>query len=262
MFEFDNVVDKVKYLCYNKFIGVAMKYLLVVSYDGTNFAGFQKQKKGERTIQEELEKALKILLKQDVNVVASGRTDSGVHAYNQVCHIECDEIKDFYKFVRSMNGILPADVKVKSIQETKLHARFSAKRKTYLYKMYVSDIDLPLYDNFLRLPTSINFEYMKEAGELLIGEHDFANFCASGSEVQSTIRTIYNIKWKKVGEELHFYITGNGFLYKMVRNIVGLLVELGKGKINYKQFKDYAFGKLDKKFTAPARALYLYNVKY
>ena len=239
-----------------------MKYLLTISYNGTNFAGFQRQKKGERTIQEELEKALKILLKQDIVVVASGRTDSGVHAYNQVCHIECDEIKDFYKFVRSMNGILPSDVKVKDIKETKLHARFSAKRKTYLYKMYVSDIDLPLYDKFLRLPTSINFEYMKETSQLLVGEHDFAKFCASGSEVQSTIRTIYSIKWKKVGEELHFYITGNGFLYKMVRNIVGLLIELGKGKISYNQFKEYAFGNLNKKFTAPSKALYLFNVKY
>ncbi len=239
-----------------------MKYLLTISYNGTNFAGFQKQSKGERTIQQELEKAIKIILKQDVNIVASGRTDSGVHAYNQVCHIECDEIKDLYKFVRSMNGVLPDDVKVKSIKPTKLHARFSAKRKTYLYKMYVSDIDLPLYDNFLRIPTTINFEYMKEASEILIGEHDFANFCASGSEVQSTIRTIYSIKWKKIGEELHFYITGNGFLYKMVRNIIGLLIELGKGKINYQMFKDYAFGDLNKKFTAPAKALYLYNVKY
>ena len=239
-----------------------MKYLLVVSYDGTNFAGFQRQAKGERTIQEELEKALKILFKQDINVVASGRTDSGVHAYNQVCHIECDKIDNFYKFIRSMNGILPADVKVKDVKQTKLHARFSAKRKTYLYKMYISDIDLPLYDNFTRIPTNINFEYMKKASELLVGEHDFANFCASGSEVQSTIRTIYDIKWKKVGEELHFYITGNGFLYKMVRNIIGLLIELGKGKINYEEFKEYACGTLDKKFTAPAKALYLYNVKY
>lgn len=239
-----------------------MKYLLVVSYNGTNFAGFQKQKKGERTIQEELEKALKILLKQDINVVASGRTDSGVHAYNQVCHIECEKIANFYKFVRSMNGILPDDVKVKSIKETKLHARFSAKRKTYLYKMYISDIDLPLYDNFLRVPTTIDLDGMKQSSELLVGEYDFANFCASGSEVQSTVRTIYDIKWKKVGEELHFYITGNGFLYKMVRNIVGLLIELGKGKIDIEHFKEYAFGGLNKKFTAPAKALYLYNVKY
>ena len=151
---------------------------------------------------------------------------------------------------------------VKSIKETKLHARFSAKRKTYLYKMYISDIDLPLYDNFLRIPTNTNIYDMKMASEMLIGEHDFVNFCASGSEVQSTVRTIYSIKWKKVGEELHFYITGNGFLYKMVRNIVGLLVELGKGKITIEQFKDYAFGKLNKKFTAPAKALHLYNVKY
>jgi len=245
-----------------KLKGIVMKYLLVVSYDGTNFAGFQKQKKGERTIQEEIEKALKILLKQDIVVVASGRTDSGVHAYNQVCHIECDEIKDFYKFVRSMNGILPEDIKVKSIKETKLHARFSAKSKTYLYKMYVSDIDLPLYDNFLRLPTNVNFKYMKDVSDLLVGEHDFKNFCASGSDVQSTVRSIYAIKWKKVGDELHFYITGNGFLYKMVRNIIGLIIEVGKGKIGLEQFKECAFGDFDKKFTAPARALYLYNVKY
>ncbi len=239
-----------------------MKYLLTITYDGTNFSGFQRQRKGERTIQEEMEKALKILLKQDVNVVASGRTDSGVHAYNQVCHIECDEIVNEYKFLHSINGILPIDVKVKSIKPTKLHARFSAKKKTYLYKMYVSDIDLPLYDKSLRLTTNIDMDIMRKASEDLIGEHDFANFCASGSEVQSTIRTIYDIKWKKVGDEIHFYINGNGFLYKMVRNIVGLLIELGKGKININQFKDFAFATNNKKFTAPAKALYLYSVKY
>lgn len=239
-----------------------MKYLLTISYDGTNFAGFQKQGKGERTIQGELENALKILLKQDVNVIASGRTDAGVHAYNQVCHIECEEITDFYKFLRSINGILPSDVKVKNIKTTNIHARFSAKKKTYLYKMYVSDIDLPLYDNFVRVSPNYNFNAMMQASELLVGEHDFKNFCASGSEVQSTVRTIYSIKWKKLGEELHFYITGNGFLYKMVRNIMGLLIEVGKGKINIEQFKEYAFGSLNKKFTAPAKALYLYKVKY
>ncbi len=252
------MLDKCVISTYNK----NMKYLLTITYEGTNFAGFQRQAKGERTIQQELEKALKILLKQDINVVASGRTDSGVHAYNQVCHMECDEIKDFYKFLRSINGILPVDVKVKSIKPTRLHARFSAKKKTYLYKMYVSDIDLPLYDKSLRLPSNINIDNMKRAGELLIGEHDFHNFCASGSEVQSTVRTIYNIKWKKVGDELHFYITGNGFLYKMVRNIIGILIEVGKGKIDLDKFNEYAFGTLDKKFTAPAKALYLYNVKY
>lgn len=239
-----------------------MKYLLTISYDGTNFAGFQKQKKGERTIQQELEKAIKIITKQDINVVASGRTDAGVHAYNQVCHIECETINDLYKFMRSMNGVLPDDIKVKQIKETKLHARFSAKKKTYLYKMYVSDIDLPLYNNFVRVKTSINLDVMKQASELLVGEHDFKNFCASGSEINSTVRTIYSIKWKKIGEELHFYITGNGFLYKMVRNIIGLLIKLGQDEISYSQFKQYAFGDLDKKFTAPSKALYLYNVKY
>lgn len=239
-----------------------MKYLLTITYDGTNFAGFQKQKRGERTIQTELENALKILSKQDIAVVASGRTDAGVHAYNQVVHFECDEIKDFNKFLHSLNGILPNDIKVKSIQPTQIHARFSAKKKTYLYKMYISDVDLPLYDKMARIPTDCNIEAMKSAGKELVGEHDFANFCASGSEVKSTIRKIYSIKWKQSGEYLEFYITGNGFLYKMVRNIIGSLIEVGKGRISLKEYPTFAFGEFTKRHTAPANALFLYDVKY
>lgn len=239
-----------------------MKYLLTITYDGTNFAGFQKQNKGERTVQAELENALKILLKHDIAVVASGRTDAGVHAYNQVAHFESEEIADFNKFLRSINGILPNDVKVKSIQPTQIHARFSAKKKTYLYRMYISDIDLPLYDKMARIPTNCDIEAMKSAGKQLLGEHDFANFCASGSEVKSTIRKIYSIKWKLSGEYLDFYITGNGFLYKMVRNIIGSLIEVGKGKIPLNDYQTFAFGKFTKRHTAPANALFLYDVKY
>lgn len=246
-------------ICYNKY----MKYLLTITYDGTNFAGFQKQNKGERTIQTELENALKILLREDISVVASGRTDAGVHAYNQVVHFESEEIADFTKFLRSINGILPNDVKVKSIQPTQIHARFSAKKKTYLYRMYMSDMDLPLFDKATRIPADCDIEAMKTAGKVLLGEHDFANFCASGSEIKSTIRKIYSIKWKRTGEYyLDFYITGNGFLYKMVRNIIGSLIEVGKGKISLKDYPTFAFGKFTKRHTAPADALFLYDVKY
>ena len=239
-----------------------MKYLMTITYDGTNFAGFQKQKKGERTIQEELEKALLIVLRQPVMVVASGRTDAGVHAYNQVAHIECESIENSYKFLRSVNGILPSDVKVKDIKPTDIHARFSAKKKTYLYRMYLSDIELPLHDKMCKIPKNCNVEDMKNAGKILLGEHDFSNFCASGSEVKNTIRKIYSIKWKINEEYVDFYITGNGFLYKMVRNIVGSLIEVGKGKILLKDYENYAFGKFTKRYTAPASALYLYEVKY
>lgn len=241
---------------------IYMKYLLTITYDGTDFAGFQKQSKGERTIQAELEKALKVLLKQDVGVVASGRTDAGVHAYNQVVHFECDEIMDLSKFLHSINGILPNDIKVKDVQPGQIHARFSAKKKTYLYKMYMSDIDLPLFDKMTRISATCDINAMKSAGKLLLGEHNFVNFCASGSEVKSTIRTIYSIKWKRACEYLEFYITGNGFLYKMVRNIIGSLIEVGKGKIPVEKYLDFAFGKFTKRYTAPANSLFLYNVKY
>lgn len=239
-----------------------MKYLMIITYDGTNFAGFQKQKKGERTIQEELEKALYIVLKQHIDVVASGRTDAGVHAYNQVVHIECENIENIYKVLRSLNGVLPSDVKVKNIQPTNIHARFSAKKKTYLYKMYLSDIELPLHDKMCRISTNCKVEDMKLAGKILLGEHDFCNFCASGSEVKNTVRKIYSIKWKIKDEYIEFYITGNGFLYKMVRNIIGSLIEVANGKILLKDYQNYAFGKFTKRFTAPANALYLYDVKY
>lgn len=245
-------------VCYNTY----MKYLLTITYDGTNFAGFQRQANGERTIQAELERTLQILLKQDISVVASGRTDAGVHAYNQVVHFECDGIGDDAKFLRSVNGILPSDVKAKTVQPTQIHARFSAKKKTYLYKMYIGDIDLPLFDKMTRIPSNSNIDAMKSAGKLLLGEHDFANFCASGSGVKSTIRTIYSIKWKQSGEYLDFYITGNGFLYKMVRNIIGSLIEVGKGKISVADYPTFAFGKFTKRHTAPANSLFLYNVKY
>lgn len=240
-----------------------MRYLLIISYDGTNFSGFQKQNKGERTVQQELEKALKILLKQDVNVVASGRTDAGVHAYNQAVHIESNVIADKMKFLHSINGILPEDVKVKSIKKTNVHARFSAKKKTYLYKMYISHIDLPLYNSFLRIPKNCDLKLMKQAGEILLGEHDFKNFCASGSDVKSTVKTIYSIKWKKMREELHFYITGNGFLYKMVRNIIGIIIQVGLKKITLDEFKNYLIlPYTEKHYTAPSKALYLYKVVY
>ena len=240
-----------------------MRYLLTITYDGENYAGWQKQSKA-KTVQGEIESALKILLKEDVNLVGSGRTDAKVSALGQVAHFETTkQIENLDRFMYSLNGILENNIRILSIKETDLHARFSAKKKTYLYKMYKSNIDLPLKHKSLRIDENIDINNMRECALLLVGEHDFKNFCASGSEVDSTVREINSIEIVESKEDIEFYITGSGFLYKMVRNIVGLLLDVGGGKVTKDQFLESAFGHKEiAKKTAPPYALCLYEVKY
>lgn len=241
---------------------------MIVSYDGKNYNGFQKQKNGN-SIQEELEKAIKVLTKQDVTCVGSGRTDAKVSAYFQPVHFEIEKPLNAEKFLISINGILPSDIKVLKIEETKIHARFSAKRKTYCYKMYVSDIEKPLLNDALQIKPTLNskkeqfdFKNVKKFCKAVVGKHDFASFRASGGINESTIRTIYSCKLKKEGDHLNFYITGNGFLYKMVRNIVGTMLEIGKRNLNLKELKKSMFTTYKCTKTAKPEFLYLFNVNY
>ncbi len=240
-----------------------MRYLLTIQYNGENYAGWQVQP-NHTTIQGEIERAIEIATKSKVNLVGSGRTDAGVNAICQVAHFDIDQdIKNEEKFIYSLNGILPSDIKILSMRKTDVHARFSAKKKTYLYKMYKSRVDLPLKFKSLRVDENIDIEAMKNCAKMLIGNHDFKNFCASNSSVDSTTRRIYSCKFLCKGEDIEFFVAGNGFLYKMVRNIIGLLLEVGKGKIKQQEFLYYAFGEQNsRKFTAPAENLYLYSVKY
>ena len=240
-----------------------MRYLLTITYDGANFCGWQRQAKS-RTIQAEIERAIEILVKQSVNVVGSGRTDAGVNAYAQKAHFDVEnEIADLNKFVYSLNGILPEDVKIISAEQTDVHARFSAKNKTYLYKLYLADFIHPLKNKALRVDKNINIKAMEECAKMLEGNHDFKNLACVGSEVESTERTIFSIKFVKKDDDVDIFVSGNGFLYKMVRNIVGLLLEVGKGNISTQDFHNLAFkGEYPNKKTAPAHALFLYNVEY
>lgn len=238
-----------------------MRYLLLVTYNGKNYSGYQKQPNGT-TIQEKLENAIETITKQKVNCTASGRTDAGVSAFCQPVHFEIEKEIDKQKFLRSINGILPDDIKVMSIKETDLHARFSVKRKTYLYKMYVSNIEQPLQTDALKICPNLNFKDMKKFLKLLIGTHDFLGFRASGGENETTIRTIYSAKLKKQGNYLYFTITGNGFLYKMVRNIVGTMLKIGENKINLKDLKQTLFKTFKATSTAKPEYLYLLNVEY
>lgn len=234
---------------------------MIVTYNGLNYCGYQKQPKG-RTIQTELETAIKILTKEQVNCVASGRTDAKVSAYYQPVHFDCNIELNTSKFLRSINGLLPKDIRVLSVEETTIHARFSAKRKTYIYQMYISDIDSPLIPNALRIPTSINLKEMNEFVKLLKGKHDFSGFKASGSETETSERTIYCAKLKQKNNMLTFEITGNGFLYKMVRNIVGTMLQIGEGKLNLEAIKPILFTEFKYTSTAKPEYLYLLNVQY
>jgi len=238
-----------------------MRYLLLVTYNGKNYSGYQIQPNAT-TIQETLESAIKTITKQNVTCVASGRTDAGVSAYCQPVHFEVEKVLNEQKFLYSLNGILPEDIKVLSIKKTNLHARFSAKRKTYLYKMYASNIAQPLMCDALQISPNLNFKAMRKFLKLLVGSHDFAGFRASGSETESSVRTIYSAKLKKQGNYLYFTITGNGFLYKMVRNIVGTMLKIGEEKLNLEELKSTLFTTFRATNTAKPEFLYLLNVKY
>ena len=238
-----------------------MRYLMIVQYDGRNYNGFQKQINAN-TIQNQLEDALKIILKTEVSTVGSGRTDSKVSAFIQPVHFDVENKIDTKKTLNSLNGILPSDIKVLSLVESNLHARFDAKQKTYCYKMYVSNIDLPLYNNALRISPNLDFKAMKKFLRLIVGTHDFAGFQASGSETETTIRTVYSAKLKKENQYLNLYITGNGFLYKMVRNIVGTMIKVGEAKLDLNELKKTLFADFKAKNTANPEFLYLLNVIY
>ena len=234
---------------------------MIVQYNGINYNGFQKQKSGN-TIQNFLEDALKTITKEEISCVGSGRTDAKVSAFMQPVHFETEKEIDKQRVLNSLNGILPSDIKVLSLIESNIHARFDAKQKTYCYKMYVSNVDLPLYNNALRISPNLDFKAMKKFLKLLVGTHDFKGFQASGSETETSVRTIYSAKLKKENQYLNFYITGNGFLYKMVRNIVGTMLKIGENKLNLKELKPTLFTTFKATNTAKPEFLYLLNVEY
>ena len=238
-----------------------MRYLMIVQYNGLKYNGFQKQKSGN-TIQNLLEDALKTITKEDINCVGSGRTDAKVSAYMQPVHFDTEKEINTEKVLNSLNGILPFEIRVLSLIESNIHARFDAKDKTYCYKMYISNVDLPLYSNALKISPNLDFKAIKKFLKLIIGTHDFAGFRASGSSTETSERTIYSAKLKKENQYLNLYITGNGFLYKMVRNIVGTMLKIGENKLDLKDLQSTLFKNFKATNTAKPDFLNLMNVIY
>jgi tRNA pseudouridine38-40 synthase len=238
-----------------------------VSYDGTAFNGYQVQP-GQRTVQGVLEKALtKVHKGKDVKVISSGRTDAGVHAIGQVFHFDTDFLILEEKWPVVLNSILPDEVVITSAKyvEDDFHARYSVKQKEYRYKVRLGKRRCPFARDFsLHYPYPLNIEAIQIASHYLVGKHDFTSFCSTKTEKENKIRTIHSIKVEQEDNELTFSFTGNGFLYNMVRIIVGTLLEVGSGR---KKPEDMPviLKKMDRKAagkTAAAHGLYLWAVQY
>lgn len=238
-----------------------------ISYDGTMFAGYQVQP-DKRTVQSELETALARMHKgQGVKVTASGRTDAGVHAKGQVIHFDTPYTVPVKNWQRGLNSLLPDDIAVvkAEVVEDTFHARFDAAAKEYRYFVSRSVQKDPFRKNYMySFPFPLDLELIKQAIPHLLGTHDFTSFCSAKTEVVDKVRTIHEIEFYEEGDVLVFRFRGNGFLYNMIRILMGTLLEIGNGKLipstvpEILQSKDRsAAGR-----TVPGQGLYLWEVEY
>ena len=243
-----------------------MRIKLTLTYDGAYFCGWQKQKNGV-SVQSTVEDAVFSLTGEKVSVVGSGRTDAGVHAKGQVAHFETSANIPPEKFYKALNTVLPDGVKALNSEKVadSFNANRTAKRKTYEYSLYVSDVEQPLKERYAtRVYGNIDVSKMQNAANNLIGEHDFKAFSATGGSVKTTVRKIYGISVEKTGEDIKMKICGNGFLYNMVRIIAGALVKIGKGEMPEDNLiKALKTGERDLLAeTLPAKGLCLLSVEY
>lgn len=241
-----------------------MRYALLVSYDGTCFSGWQEQPNA-RTVQGVMQEAAREIFGVPVKVAASGRTDAGVHAEGQVCHLDAETTIPAGKIRECFNRILPPDLRVlKSVAAPEgFDCTRGAKRKTYGYSFYYAETERPLLERYsVRVKQKPDLEKMRAAAALLEGEHDFKAFCASGSSAKTSVRTVYSVRVFDRGGVYEIYVCGNGFLYNMVRIIAGELIAVGCGK---KEGITAAFESGDRKSlakTMPAKGLVLIKVEY
>lgn len=239
---------------------------LVIEYDGSSYAGWQVQENG-LAIQQVIESALFKLTGETVCVTGSGRTDARVHALAQVAHFDTASRIPADKFTFALNTMLPADIRVKYSDEVdeNFHARFSAKQKHYRYTILLAPHAGAFTRNTaLHVHTPLDINVMNEASKLLTGQHDFKAFMAANTKVKSTEREIYLSGWSIDGPLLYYDIAGSGFLYNMVRIIVGTMLEIGKGLLPVESISAAlkSGNRSDLGATAPAKGLTLMRVVY
>lgn len=242
------------------------RYKCLMEYDGQNYAGFQIQPNAV-TIQQITETALSSLFGKETKITASGRTDSGVSARGQVIHFDTDSDIPADKIPFAVKTLLPDDISILSCTEVDnlFHARFSAKAKTYCYKICLTKVNRPLYKKYYQYPFNINLQLLEEALNHLKGTYNFKAFMAAGSDISNFERTIYDIKLVKENNDCYsIKITANGFLYNMVRIIVGTVLDIARGKLTIQNI-DKMLESGDRNFgghTAPAEPLCLEEVFY
>ncbi len=245
-----------------------MRYFAVVSYRGTPFCGWQKQTISKLpSVEVTIETVISRILNNQTKIYGSGRTDAGVHSLGQTFHFDSPKELDKYRFLHSLNELLPPDIRVLSLNlvEDDFHARFSAKGKTYIYKIRNAKLASPFESDLeYTLGQELDIEKMVEASKLFIGEHNFQNFTSKDEDDANFVRNISEIKITKENEHVVILMTGNGFMRYMVRMIVGTLIQVGLGKMTSEDIKKILEDPVRKpsSYKAPAYGLYLKEVLY
>lgn len=239
-------------------------YKLTIQYDGTNYAGWQIQE-NSKTIQQVLSDGIKQILQQEINLVGSGRTDSGVHALGQSANFQFEDKLDLYKFTYSLNSVLPSDISISKIETVyeNFHSRFDAKSRSYIY--LITKQKSPFFIRYSYFyHNEINLDRLNQLSKFFLGEKDFTSFSKVNTEVQNRICIVTEARWRRSGELYIFYIEANRFLYGMVRAIVGTLLR-SLNEVDGEKYIEEIFLKKNREAAAdasPAKGLFLYKVKY
>ena len=240
-----------------------MRYFIDISYDGSNYHGWQIQPNAD-TVQHQINLAFSTILNEEINVLGAGRTDTGVHAKKMIAHFDTNQTIDFEKFIYRINGFLKNDISLNDIYKVKedAHARFSAISRTYEYR--VSRTKNPFSVNSYFLLRDLDFQSMKKACKFLHGNHDYTSFAKLHSENYTNNCEVFIANWKEDENLLIFTIKANRFLRNMVRAIVGTLIEIGEGKISFSDIETILMSKDRAKagYSVPANGLSLIDIEY
>jgi tRNA pseudouridine38-40 synthase len=242
-------------------------YKLTLQYDGGRYRGWQRLGQGEATIQDKLEQVLSKLTGQPVELIGCSRTDAGVHALAQVANFKTDRSLFCKEIMTYLNHYLPQDISITKVEEVpeQFHARYQAKDKTYLYKIWNREYSNPFMRKYsMHISEPLNVELMRQASDYFLGTHDFTAYSNAKSKKKSMIRTIYSIEFEELEGVLQIRITGDGFLYNMVRWMVGTLVAVGLGKMKGEELPDILESKQRNRTgdLAEANGLYLEKITY
>ena len=239
---------------------------LDICYDGTRYRGWQRLPGKDDTIQGKIETALSRILGEAIEISGSGRTDAGVHAEGQVANFHCESTMPADRILSELRRYLPEDIGIISCKEVseRFHARLNAREKTYRYRIWNSEKPCVFQRRFVTvMPEKLNVEAMNRAAQYFVGSHDFSAFCGNPKFKKSTVREVYSVEVKTFGDEIHITARGEGFLYNMVRIMVGTLVEVGRGERKPDSIPELFGGKrAEAGYLVPPQGLCLMEVKY